>query len=69
MSDQPETTKLPRLDAQFEAAPLRPKRSPERYAAILADQEKTWPIHLAGTKEGNPFATLCQHCYGRHTPP
>jgi hypothetical protein len=38
-------------------------------ASVLAQQERDWPKHLAGAKQGNPFATLCQHCYGRHAPP
>lgn len=41
----------------------------ERYTTILAQQRSAWPKHLAGAKDGNPFATLCQHCCGRHIPP
>jgi len=40
-----------------------------RYETILAKQQKDWPKHLAGAKRGNPVATLCLHCYGRHPPP
>jgi hypothetical protein len=40
-----------------------------RYGAILAQQQKDWPTHLQGAKTGNPYATLCSHCYGRHAPP
>lgn len=40
-----------------------------RREAILAQQRADWPKHLAGAAQGNPFATLCQHCYGRHAPP
>lgn len=42
---------------------------PERYEAILAEQKRTWPAQLAGAKQGNPYAGLCLHCYGRHAPP
>jgi len=42
-------------------------------AETQAEKEKRWDrewtIALAGAKTGNPFATLCQHCYGRHRPP
>lgn len=42
----------------------------ERYEAILAKQKMDWPKHLEGSRKyGNPFATLCDHCYGRHEPP
>ncbi len=41
----------------------------ERYNQILEKQIKAWPNHVKGGKEGNPFATLCDHCYGRHSPP
>lgn len=59
----------PKYDAQFTDHAPRPTLSPERYAATLARQEVDWPIHIAGAKRGNPFATLCSHCYGRHRPP
>ena len=36
---------------------------------ILAQQWMDWPKHLAGAREGNPWAMLCDHCYGRHLPP
>jgi hypothetical protein len=49
---------------------LRKQITPEQRSAILTEQERTWPIHLKGAhKYGNPLATLCQHCYGRHSPP
>ena len=35
----------------------------------LAEQQRTWPLHLEGARQGNPWATLCTHCYGRHPPP
>ena len=37
--------------------------------AILKRQEEGWPLAVAEGKKGNPFATLCMHCYGRHKPP
>lgn len=36
---------------------------------ILAKQIAAWPRHVEGAKGGNPWATLCLHCYGRHGPP
>lgn len=36
---------------------------------ILARQIEAWPKHVMGAKQGNPWATLCSHCYGRHAPP
>jgi Fe-S-cluster-containing hydrogenase component 2 len=47
----------------------RPAASAEAHASILAQQQAIWPRALAAGKEGNPFATLCRHCYGRHAPP
>lgn len=41
----------------------------ERAAEILRQQQQDWPRHVAGAKQGNPYATLCLHCYGRHSPP
>lgn len=35
----------------------------------LARQIKSWPEIFKGAEQGNPFATLCDHCYGRHAPP
>ena len=32
-------------------------------------QERDWPLILKGAQGGNPYATLCQHCFGRHEPP
>lgn len=40
-----------------------------RYESILAEQKKNWPKHIEGAEQGNPHATLCLHCYGRHEPP
>ena len=36
---------------------------------ILKRQEAGWPSAKAEAKKGNPFSTLCYHCYGRHPPP
>ena len=41
----------------------------ERYAIKLEQQRRDWEKHLAGARQGNPYATLCQHCFGRHSPP
>ena len=46
-----------------------PHKTTGRRESILAQQELDWPKHLAGAKAGNPWATLCLHCYGRHPPP
>jgi len=35
----------------------------------LEQQQADWKRQLEGAKTGNPYATLCQHCYGRHAPP
>ena len=43
--------------------------SSEQYQSILQKQLDSWPRHLEAAKRGNPFATLCDHCYGRHAPP
>lgn len=40
-----------------------------RHDAILARQQQEWPARVLGAKAGNPYATLCQHCFGRHVPP
>jgi hypothetical protein len=32
-------------------------------------QQRDWERDLAGAAKGNPFATLCDHCMGRHPPP
>jgi hypothetical protein len=38
-----------------------------------AEKEARWKREddaaFAGARTGNPFATLCQHCYGRHPAP
>lgn len=39
------------------------------YDAVLVRQKREWPNHLKGAAGGNPYATLCLHCYGRHAPP
>lgn len=36
---------------------------------VLTKQIQEWPRCIAAGKAGNPFATLCLHCYGRHPPP
>ena len=36
---------------------------------VLQKQITDWPNHLEGAKRGNPFATLCSKCFGRHAPP
>lgn len=41
----------------------------ERRAAILEQKLQDWPRRLRLAEDGNPFATLCRHCYGRHPPP
>lgn len=40
-----------------------------RRDAILAQQRLDWSRKVDLAREGNPFATLCMHCYGRHAPP
>jgi hypothetical protein len=40
-----------------------------RRAALLEKQIHDWPQHIESGRQGNPFATLCSHCYGRHQPP
>lgn len=47
----------------------KPAAAAARHEKILAQQIADWPKHLAGGKGGNPFATLCSHCSGRHAPP
>ena len=37
-------------------------------ASILKQQLEHWKLALEFGK-GNPYATLCLHCYGRHAPP
>lgn len=36
---------------------------------LLEKQIKQWPAAVAAGKKGNPWATMCLHCYGRHPPP
>lgn len=38
-------------------------------ASILKFQIDNWERSKEGARKGNPFATLCLHCYGRHAPP
>lgn len=38
-------------------------------ASVLEQQQKDWPRRVALGRDGNPFATLCRRCYGRHAPP
>ncbi len=38
-------------------------------AAILEKQMAGWGRVKVEAKKGNPWATLCLHCYGRHAPP
>lgn len=47
----------------------QPDLTADQRASMLAQQEKDWPWWVELGKEGNPFATLCRHCYGRHRPP
>lgn len=42
----------------------------EHRRRVLANQISEWPACLKqARKYGNPLATLCLHCYGRHDPP
>jgi hypothetical protein len=43
--------------------------NPVQTESILKKQIENWPRALAAGKQGNPYATLCMHCYGRHKPP
>lgn len=36
---------------------------------LSPQQEREWRDAQAGARLGNPYATLCLHCYGRHQPP
>jgi hypothetical protein len=45
------------------------KTADHRRQTILEKQLAGWPRHLEGARQGNPWATLCGHCYGRHAPP
>lgn len=38
-------------------------------AAVLARQEAGWGRAKEEARKGNPVATMCLHCYGRHAPP
>lgn len=38
-------------------------------AKLLEKQQQEWPHMRALAREGNPLATMCLHCYGRHAPP
>lgn len=35
----------------------------------LEMQRQAWPRMREMARQGNPLATLCLHCYGRHAPP
>ena len=35
----------------------------------LERQKREWERRVQLGKQGNPFATLCNNCYGRHAPP
>lgn len=37
--------------------------------AQLDEQQRKWERDLEGARGGNPYATLCLHCCGRHAPP
>lgn len=37
--------------------------------SILKKQIDDWGRAVEAGRKGNPFATLCLHCYGRHQPP
>lgn len=43
--------------------------SERKNAEKLTEQQRDWERRVAAGKQGNPFATLCQHCFGRHAPP
>lgn len=45
------------------------KMTKQQHARVLEKQVRDWPIHLKGAASGNPYATLCSKCYGRHAPP
>jgi len=36
---------------------------------VLQEQENIWSSCVEAGRKGDPFATLCLHCYGRHKPP
>lgn len=36
---------------------------------ILKRQLQGWEGAREAGRKGNPWATLCMHCYGRHAPP
>lgn len=36
---------------------------------LLERQKKDWPRMREMARNGNPWATLCFHCFGRHAPP
>jgi hypothetical protein len=38
--------------------------------ATLKEQLEDWErMQNHPTANGNPYATMCMHCYGRHPPP
>jgi hypothetical protein len=38
-------------------------------AGEIARQQREWANDLRGAATGNPYATLCNTCMGRHAPP
>lgn len=38
-------------------------------ATILKEQLAGWERAKEAGRKGNPLATLCLHCFGRHPPP
>lgn len=36
---------------------------------VLKRQLSGWDAAKEAGRKGNPLATLCMHCYGRHAPP
>lgn len=41
----------------------------EQKNAILKKQLDGWERAKEAGRKGNPYATLCLHCYARHSPP
>lgn len=39
------------------------------FEQTLQQQVADWPKHREAGQKGNPWATLCMRCYGRHAPP
>lgn len=60
----------------FSAEPKAPAPYPrdtpgitERQWQTFDQQERDWPKVMVGARQGNPYATMCLHCHGRHRPP